>query len=161
MASEFWEKYKDPRWQRLRLEVMEDALFACQQCDSTLKTLNVHHKFYRKGANPWEYDLSELICLCQDCHQYIHSLKGRLDIALSRGDSYELEFVVGYAEGIYYFFEGPVVDAKINVSSYEMACGIAAAFNILDPNKVICMCLDDGEVSVVDLHNLVAQEQMK
>lgn len=30
--------------------------------------LNVHHKYYVAGKNPWEYSNDALITLCQDCH---------------------------------------------------------------------------------------------
>lgn len=39
--AEFWEAYKDPRWQRKRLEVMQIARFECELCASKDKTLNV------------------------------------------------------------------------------------------------------------------------
>lgn len=32
------------------------------------KALNVHHKYYVSGNNPWEYSNDALITLCQDCH---------------------------------------------------------------------------------------------
>lgn len=32
------------------------------------KALNVHHKYYVAGKNPWEYSNDALITLCQDCH---------------------------------------------------------------------------------------------
>jgi hypothetical protein len=34
--------------------------------------LNVHHKCYRSGKNPWEYDNSDLITACELCHTKIH-----------------------------------------------------------------------------------------
>jgi hypothetical protein len=47
---------------------MSRADFSCEKCHSATKTLNVHHKEYRKGAKPWEYADHELECLCEDCH---------------------------------------------------------------------------------------------
>ena len=35
--------------------------------------LNVHHKRYIIGREIWDYDDEELITLCQNCHQEIHS----------------------------------------------------------------------------------------
>lgn len=63
---------RDPRWQRKRLEVMSAAGFACIQCGDTETTLNVHHTHYVKGRKPWEYDASELRCLCEPCHGREH-----------------------------------------------------------------------------------------
>jgi len=65
----YWEKLKDPRWQKMRLSVMERDEFTCQHCESTTETLNVHHKYYVYGNEPWEYELPDLITLCEDCHQ--------------------------------------------------------------------------------------------
>lgn len=62
------EKLRDPRWQKKRLEILQTANFACQECGSQKKTLHVHHRFYEKGKAPWEYDNLNLQCLCKDCH---------------------------------------------------------------------------------------------
>ena len=35
--------------------------------------LHVHHQYYIKGKEPWDYDDSALITLCADCHQNRHS----------------------------------------------------------------------------------------
>lgn len=62
------EKLRDPRWQKMRLKIMERDGFQCQHCGSKEGTLNVHHRFYRKGASPWDYEDSALVTLCEDCH---------------------------------------------------------------------------------------------
>ena len=70
--NEFLEQYKDPRWQKKRLEVMERDGFMCQSCNNTETTLNVHHIVpYRKNAKPWEYENEELTTLCENCHNEI------------------------------------------------------------------------------------------
>ncbi len=56
--------------------------------------LNVHHKCYRRGREPWEYDEKELITLCPDCHKELHELteipvldeKNRIISSLSKCD---------------------------------------------------------------------------
>lgn len=68
MSKTYWEKLKDPRWQQKRLEIMERDEFTCRHCSSKDKTLNVHHSYYRKGADPWDYESRLLITLCEDCH---------------------------------------------------------------------------------------------
>jgi len=62
------EKLRDPRWQKIRLQVFERDDWTCQMCDDSEKTLAVHHKYYEKGKEPWEYPLDALITLCEDCH---------------------------------------------------------------------------------------------
>lgn len=38
-----------------------------------LLPLHVHHQYYIKGIEPWDYKDSALITLCADCHQKRHS----------------------------------------------------------------------------------------
>lgn len=63
------EKLRDPRWQKMRLKIMERDEFTCQHCGDKKKTLNVHHIKYMRGADPWEYDLKYLTTLCEICHE--------------------------------------------------------------------------------------------
>jgi hypothetical protein len=69
---------KDPRWQRRRLEVLERAGWACEQCSATTRTLHVHHVRYVRGRMPWAYGDDELQCLCEHCHARQHPEKGGL-----------------------------------------------------------------------------------
>lgn len=73
-------------WQKKRLEIMQRDNFACVSCGSTEKMLNVHHKTYRKGAEPWDYDDDNFITYCQDCHGGVHEEK---DFLMMYIDTYE------------------------------------------------------------------------
>lgn len=64
--SEYSEKLRDPRWQKLRLEVMGRDGFECRHCFENTKTLNVHHFGY--NGDPWEVEPKALVTLCEDCH---------------------------------------------------------------------------------------------
>lgn len=66
------EQLLDPRWQRVRLEVMTRDKWKCRKCKSSIKTLNVHHKEYLKGRMAWEYDYGNLETLCHLCHKGEH-----------------------------------------------------------------------------------------
>lgn len=66
------EKLKDPRWQKKRLKVFEYAQFRCQICGSKDKTLHVHHSYYTRGKEPWQYPTGSLICVCEKCHEKLH-----------------------------------------------------------------------------------------
>lgn len=66
------EKLKHPFWQKKRLEIMQRDNWSCKKCGSTVKTLNVHHLKY-SGENPWNAPDSDLLTLCEDCHDGIHS----------------------------------------------------------------------------------------
>lgn len=71
MAKTYWEKLKDPRWQKKRLEIMQRDEFKCSRCNRGDVTLNVHHRIYRKKCEPWEYGDDDLTTLCQPCHSII------------------------------------------------------------------------------------------
>jgi hypothetical protein len=62
-------KFKDPRWQKKRLEIFERDEFRCQFCMDNGSTLNVHHRWYVDGADPWDYPGDCLVTLCEGCHE--------------------------------------------------------------------------------------------
>ncbi len=66
--STYAAKLRDPRWQRKRLMILERDGWACQSCFDKEKTLHVHHLYYERGNNPWDYPDSALLTLCEDCH---------------------------------------------------------------------------------------------
>lgn len=70
--SEYTEKFKDPRWQKKRLEILDDRGWACELCCRKEKTLHVHHVCYFKGKDPWEYEDHLLRVLCEECHEDEH-----------------------------------------------------------------------------------------
>jgi hypothetical protein len=70
MAKKYAEKLKDPRWQKKRLEIMGRDEFMCQGCQDTTSMLSVHHRYYVKGREPWDYPDNLLVTLCQVCHEH-------------------------------------------------------------------------------------------
>lgn len=62
----------DPRWQKKRLEVMNRDAFSCLNCGDSKSTLNVHHKKYIFGNDPWDYPMDNFETLCVDCHKNEH-----------------------------------------------------------------------------------------
>lgn len=85
------EKLKDPRWQKRRLEIMQRDNFTCCDCGETAKTLNVDHRVYRKGLEPWEYDDNDLWTLCEDCHHFFTSARQRITDEVGHMNSFEIE----------------------------------------------------------------------
>lgn len=71
------QKLKDPRWQMKRLQIMKRDKFTCQLCGDKETTLNVHHKKYTYGKDPWDYENSMLITLCEHCHKEVEYIKRR------------------------------------------------------------------------------------
>jgi hypothetical protein len=75
----YYEKLKDPRWQKKRLEVMQEHNFECEDCGTNNETLHVHHAVYLKGKEPWEYENYLLKCLCEKCHESNHKIINNFD----------------------------------------------------------------------------------
>jgi hypothetical protein len=65
----YLQKLKDPRWQKMRLKILERDKWTCQNCGETEDTLHVHHLTYRNGAEPWDYPEDQLQTLCEGCHE--------------------------------------------------------------------------------------------
>lgn len=79
----YWQKLKDPRWQKMRLNVLSKNDFHCEICGNGESTLHVHHKEYIKGREPWEYEISQLSAICDECHGFIHDTEDPLKTACS------------------------------------------------------------------------------
>jgi len=73
--ANYSELLKDPRWQKKRLLILERDNWKCTLCKRDNVTLHVHHKSYEYQKNPWEYDDSILITLCESCHTLEENLK--------------------------------------------------------------------------------------
>ena len=66
--NKYSEQYKDPRWQKLRLKIFERDNWTCQNCSNNKITLHVHHRYYLKDKEIWEYQEEAFITLCVECH---------------------------------------------------------------------------------------------
>jgi hypothetical protein len=82
--STYSEKLRDPRWQKTRLEILARDYWSCQICHDTKTTLNVHHRYYDYGVEPWDYPKSALITLCQPCHELEEKYKRDWDATFIR-----------------------------------------------------------------------------
>lgn len=108
----YWQKLQDPRWQKLRLEVMQKNNFCCESCKDDKSTLNVHHKDYIKGREPWEYGVAQLSVLCEKCHKDLHDkidpIRWLSTILDSNGgdlDRHKISFIIaGYLRCDYNLF---------------------------------------------------------
>ena len=96
--SKYSEKFKDPRWQQKRLRILERDDWQCKSCGDRDKTLNVHHIFYDKGKNPWEYDDDILITWCEACHSARHKLQKQILKGISEVTIYALKDIMPIIE---------------------------------------------------------------
>jgi hypothetical protein len=117
---------KDRRWQQKRLEVLDSAGWECQNCGSTDNAvqLHVHHKKYRRGAKPWEYELVELQALCEPCHEKATEAIRKLDEAV---DAIKVLGYVDEATGYLRTLCALDSGGTISVETYEHAVGVGAA----------------------------------
>lgn len=57
-----------PEFQKVRLEVLERDGWRCRWCETGNVNLQVHHGYYKKNAEPWDYERESLWSLCKNCH---------------------------------------------------------------------------------------------
>lgn len=69
------DKLRDPRWQRKKTEALIRDEFCCKHCKDKKETLQVHHIMYRKGLQPYDYELKDLITFCETCHKEVTDYK--------------------------------------------------------------------------------------
>jgi hypothetical protein len=117
MADNFWEAYKDPRWQRKRLEIMELRDFTCEWCGANDKTLNVHHGYYERGKMPWEYDNETLHCLCEPCHASAQETIAAIRRMVATLSASNLQEAYGYLCGVKMRLDNSLAMDKPNADS--------------------------------------------
>jgi hypothetical protein len=100
VALSYHEKLKDPRWQRLRLETLDLAEWSCSWCGDTETTLHVHHNFYVRGRQPWEYSAAELSVLCEHCHGDTEARVVALTECLALIAPAMLDAMIGFARAV-------------------------------------------------------------
>lgn len=74
--EEYRKKLLDPRWQKKRLEILERDSFTCKLCGDSQMTLHVHHLYYERGNEPWEYPLEALATLCAQIMELLGNTTG-------------------------------------------------------------------------------------
>jgi hypothetical protein len=90
MSNNYFELLKSPLWQKKRLENLELADWECTNCGNKDNQLQVHHKQYIKGRNPWEYENEQLEVLCNKCHGDMHEMLDAIKTIISYSDIYEI-----------------------------------------------------------------------
>jgi len=142
----YFEKLKDPRWQRKRLEVLQDRSFECEECGDRESTLHVHHPAYRKNIEPWDYHTDELMCVCENCHKRCHYESDILtsiltEIRLDINQRSNVLFITGFLAAISQ--DGPF-NIKV-ITDYEFISGIA--FFYKQTPETVFLCLENNELS--------------
>ena len=123
--SKWSSAYRDSRWQRKRLEVMERDEWTCRSCGKSGEgvTLNVHHIHYEAGRSPWDYDDELLITWCACCHKERHDKQKQLLIGLAQCEPYIVDLIVGLVcptQGpVMYALETALVHGKMSQKGFK------------------------------------------
>jgi hypothetical protein len=78
------EQLKDPRWQRLRLQILDAANWGCEDCGRRDLELHVHHCAYMPRRAAFEHKHDLLMALCYECHERRQRLEDTFRIELGR-----------------------------------------------------------------------------
>ena len=73
--KKYFEKLKDPRWQKTRLKIFDRDTWKCRICDNSEETLHCHHLKYDYSVEPWDIATNSLLTVCNNCHKFIHDVK--------------------------------------------------------------------------------------
>ncbi len=96
----YYEKLQDPRWQKKRLEIFERDQFTCQECWTADRTLAVHHHYYERGLEPWDYPSEALLTVCKSCHDVLGNAQLALQKETARLSRYGSGFIKDLADSI-------------------------------------------------------------
>jgi hypothetical protein len=125
------EQYKDPRWQKKRLEIMQRSNYSCEWCGNTKKQLSIHHGYYKPKTAVWEYDNSTLHCLCQSCHEFAGELLGAVHYFLAASTYKQLQQIVGYTVGVV----APEVCFPLDWAEFECGFKQSGAEHAMPPTE--------------------------
>jgi hypothetical protein len=77
VSAKYSKLLRDPRWKAFRDVIVGLDEGTCAHCGKVHRGgrgMHVHHKQYRKGLLPWEYNPNELETLCAGCHAAEHGI---------------------------------------------------------------------------------------
>jgi hypothetical protein len=119
----YQQKLLDPRWQKKRLEILSRDEWACQKCFDSESTLHVHHRYYEKDKDPWEYDAQALVTLCANCHEEETNQRPKeeyLLLAVMRRLGFYADDIHRLTRGLSYLHFNPQYDWSLVVLEWIM-----------------------------------------
>ena len=72
--AKYEEQLKDNKWKAFRWFVLKVRGESCEICGET-KNLQVHHIKYIPNKMAWEYNVTQVMVVCRECHKKIHNIK--------------------------------------------------------------------------------------
>jgi hypothetical protein len=118
------EKLKDPRWQKMRLQILERDEWCCQRCFESEKTLHVHHLRYIPGRDPWDYGQDLLITLCMECHENEKEMRQGNEsdlLEMIKDQGFMAEDVHSIASGIHLLDSSYPPDVTATIIEYALS----------------------------------------
>lgn len=79
---DYAQKLRDGRWQKKRLEIFSRDGFRCVVCGES-NNIQAHHNWYLGQKEPWEYQNSQLVTLCNCHHEEITKVQEQIKLVLS------------------------------------------------------------------------------
>jgi 5-methylcytosine-specific restriction protein A len=61
--------YRTPRWKALRMQILRDQAYRCNECHKVVLELEVDHITKHEGVSARFWDRGNLQALCRSCHQ--------------------------------------------------------------------------------------------
>lgn len=127
MKKSYFELLKDPRWQKKRLEIMERDGWSCRRCSDCESTLSVHHQYYEKGFDPWDYDSATLITLCDPCHKKDEQKRILIARSIAHLDQKQQLMTLGYISGIALHSDSTL---KVQLKGIHFCLGLADSWGV-------------------------------
>lgn len=93
----YHELLRRPEWQKRREEILERDNFQCRQCDARECPLQIHHRYYLRGKDPWDYPDDALLTVCKGCHAELGLQDDELRFLIGQLDEGEIERLIGGA----------------------------------------------------------------
>lgn len=131
--TSYYELLRHPKWQEKRLRIMERAGFECENCGDNESILNVHHTYYERGLNPWEYPDETLRCLCDPCHGEADELRIKVLRQLGLLTDAQLLQVLGFSIGLR--MEDGSIRESPEEEGYELVLGMVRVFLTLSGHQ--------------------------
>lgn len=92
----------DQRWKWKADNIRKRDEHKCRGCGKSNRQLDVHHIRYVEGRQAWDYDESDLVTLCHECHEKVHEHQEFIDSLHGGSLFYDTGFKgVGIVERFY------------------------------------------------------------
>lgn len=72
LAGGYGAKLASSQWREFAKSVRRQRGNYCELCKRGGLITQVHHWCYDSGREPWDYDIQDVVVLCEGCHKALH-----------------------------------------------------------------------------------------